>query len=317
MLEVMRSLAIEALEAEVGDKVSTAQFQALVDEVALKAYTSYVNDQLALKTDLTDHNVLVGRVTVAEGEIDSLEVVTQNAWDDLRFPASGLGVSETPAPWVQPTGAIDAYAISELVTHDNPNDSSNIWVYESTIDANTTEPGRDGLLDRWWTPISLASEYAGTGNAPQLDPELGTRVFENAKTQSVGGLAQMPHAWAEGTEIRPHVHWIQPAAGNVVWQLEYRVMPAVGGVFPGAWVSVSSETGVSTYPGSGDWVQITAFPAIDMTGFGLSSMVLFRLSRVGGDALDTLAADVHLLEFDIHHLVDRFGSVSEFSKDGT
>ena len=37
--------------------------------------------------------------------------------------------------------------------HDNPNDSGNLWVYESTIPANTTEPGRDGTFDRYWTPV--------------------------------------------------------------------------------------------------------------------------------------------------------------------
>ena len=28
-----------------------------------------------------------------------------------------------------------------------------IWIYESAIDANTTEPGRDGTFDRYWTPV--------------------------------------------------------------------------------------------------------------------------------------------------------------------
>lgn len=235
-------------------------------------------------------------------------------WDDLRFPASGLGVSETPPPWVQPVGAVDAYAIGELVTHDNPNDSSNIWVYESAIDANVYEPGRDGTLDRWWTPISLASTYAGSGNAPSRDPELGTLVFEDAKTQVVGGLAQMPHSWKEGSEIIPHVHWIQPATGNVVWQLEYRLMPAVGGAFPSTWTASSESALVSAYPGSGDWVQITRLPSIDMTGYEISAMILFRLTRLGSDASDTMTANAHLLEFDIHYQSDASGSSREFIK---
>lgn len=59
----------------------------------------------------------------------------------------------TPDPWVQPTGAHNAYSTGDRVVHDNPNDGSASWVYESAIDANTTEPGRDGTLDRYWTPI--------------------------------------------------------------------------------------------------------------------------------------------------------------------
>ena len=55
--------------------------------------------------------------------------------------------------WVMPTGAHDAYGIGDRRTHDNPNDGGAIWVYESTIVGNTTEPGRDGTFDRWWLPI--------------------------------------------------------------------------------------------------------------------------------------------------------------------
>ena len=55
--------------------------------------------------------------------------------------------------WTQPTGAHDAYAEGVRVTHDNPNDSGAIWIYESTYTGNTTEPGRDGTYDRYWTPI--------------------------------------------------------------------------------------------------------------------------------------------------------------------
>lgn len=62
--------------------------------------------------------------------------------------------SAAPEAWVQPTGAHDAYAIGDRVTHDNPNDASNIWIYESAIAANTTEPGRDSTFDRYWTPVS-------------------------------------------------------------------------------------------------------------------------------------------------------------------
>ena len=58
--------------------------------------------------------------------------------------------------WIMPTGAHDAYSIGDQRTHDNPNDGGSIWVYESTIDGNTTEPGRDGTFDRWWTPIQVA-----------------------------------------------------------------------------------------------------------------------------------------------------------------
>jgi hypothetical protein len=64
------------------------------------------------------------------------------------------------SPWVQPTGAQDAYAIGDFVTHDRPQDGGAIWVFKSAINANTTEPSRDGSFDRWWTPLSRLEDYA-------------------------------------------------------------------------------------------------------------------------------------------------------------
>jgi hypothetical protein len=69
-------------------------------------------------------------------------------YEEIQAPdASGY-----PA-WEQKAGAHDAYATGDRVTHDNPNDGGAIWVYESTYTGNTTEPGRDGTYDRYWTPI--------------------------------------------------------------------------------------------------------------------------------------------------------------------
>lgn len=154
----------------------------------------------------------------------------------------------------------------------------------------------------------------GPINAPTTNTDTGLLVFDNNATRVIAGLAQMPHSWIEGSTIEPHIHWVQPSSGNVLWQLEYRLMPAIGAAFPSEWVAVTSTDQRSTYPGSGDWVQITKFPSIVMTGFGISSMVLFKLSRLGGDALDTVANDIQLLEFDIHYQVDAPGSNFEFIK---
>lgn len=72
-----------------------------------------------------------------------------------RFRDTGQ-TGNTPDAWVQPTGGHDAYQTGDRVTHDNPNDSGAIWIYESKINANTTEPGRDGTFDRWWQPVQPA-----------------------------------------------------------------------------------------------------------------------------------------------------------------
>jgi len=181
---------------------------------------------------------------------------------------------------------------------------------------NTLTPGTR-IQSTTWDDLRFPASglnAPGPTAAPDTDSDTGLLLFDDGSTEVMSGVAQMPHAWAEGTEIRPHVHWIQSATGNVLWQLEYRLIQAYNGTFPAAWTTISNATAVGTYPGSGDYINITAFPAIDMSGFRISSMVIFKLSRVGGDASDTMTGDAALLEFDIHYQINAFGSRQEFIK---
>lgn len=76
----------------------------------------------------------------------------------LWTPAAPEGVLPE---WVQPTGAQDAYQAGVLVTHpDRANTmgtgADTVWVWRSTYDGNTTEPGQDGQFHRYWEPIEQA-----------------------------------------------------------------------------------------------------------------------------------------------------------------
>lgn len=83
------------------------------------------------------------------GQADRVPGTVPALWSRYRDPQAG------PQPWEQLTPP-DTYDTGDRVTHDNPNDSGNIWIYESAIDANTTEPGRDSTFDRYWTPVEPA-----------------------------------------------------------------------------------------------------------------------------------------------------------------
>jgi len=80
---------------------------------------------------------------------------TQTDWKPPTVPAlfTPVAAAGVVPGWVQPTGAQDAYAVGDQVTHDNPNDGGNVWLYKSKIAANTTEPGRDGTFDRYWQAV--------------------------------------------------------------------------------------------------------------------------------------------------------------------
>ena len=50
-----------------------------------------------------------------------------------------------------------------------------------------------------------------------------TYQFDNNTEEELFFAAQIPHAWKEGSNIYPHVHWYptNTDTGNVIWGLEY------------------------------------------------------------------------------------------------
>jgi len=66
--------------------------------------------------------------------------VTQSDWTPPATPALWEVITaEPPQPWVQPTGAHDAYPAGAQVTYGG-------FIWESTIDANVWEPGVYGWV---------------------------------------------------------------------------------------------------------------------------------------------------------------------------
>lgn len=184
-------------------------------------------------------------------------------------------------------------------------------------DITDVRVARRQVFDRRWDDLRFPAggvNPSGPENAPTVDSDTGLYTFADGLTRILAGLAQMPHAWLEESAVGPHAHWIQTAPGDVLWRLETRVFGAVDADFPEEWTTVYGSATTHAYPGSGSRVMITEFPAPVMTGMKISSMILFRLSRMGADVLDTHAASVRLLEFDIHYQLDSTGSEREFIK---
>lgn len=155
----------------------------------------------------------------------------------------------------------------------------------------------------------------GPVSPPAVDSIIGGLLFDPAATEVVSIIAQMPHAWKVGSELRPHVHWQKTtsAVGNVYWQLEYR-WASIGQAMDGAWTTIFVTTPSVSDQNTADVHAISRLPSIDATGRGLSDMLVMRLSRVGGNGADTYGADARLLEFDIHYQIDGFGSLQEYLK---
>lgn len=134
---------------------------------------------------------------------------------------------------------------------------------------------------------------------------------------------QMPHSWKAGTNIFPHIHWTPITVGetgkNVVyWELEY-VWANNGETFPSSTIVISGTTIVPEL--SGNLVahrhyitKLGPDTGMDASGKTISSMIICRIARRGGNALDTYDGNAGAMEFDFHYQLDTFGSRSEYEK---
>lgn len=137
----------------------------------------------------------------------------------------------------------------------------------------------------------------------------GTFLFSGSQDQMISGIAQLPHAWAKGTAIRPHIHWSKPTGSSsaVTWELFIRQIGNPGDV-AGAWSDAIAGTIVAGDQTVNDNHILSAFGDVAMTDYIESCCLAWRLYRRGADA-ETNA--VRLIEFDIHYQIDQLGTVSE------
>ena len=68
---------------------------------------------------------------------------------------------------------------------------------------------KEGVGPRWDDLKFPATAINPPGQAsdPDVEATSGLLLFAAAGTELVYALAQMPHHWEEGSDIKPHVHW--------------------------------------------------------------------------------------------------------------
>lgn len=168
---------------------------------------------------------------------------------------------------------------------------------------------------------ALVSAKAG-GSAPTWakladDGSGSTGVYAwqfptNAETELHFSM-QLHHSWMEGTEIRPHVHWIQPdatAGKGVRWGLEYYVSSP-------AQQAPANTTIIGATGNTGSEIRhhhITGFDPIDLTGCTVSTVIICRVFRDHDHADDDYAQAVQPLYVDGHILKNSVGSQREYYK---
>jgi len=149
--------------------------------------------------------------------------------------------------------------------------------------------------------------------------------FENAKDQNVYFNVQMPHAWLQGSDFKPHVHWTTkanaPLTTTVTWVLEYQWVNigenynSTTNSTTSGYVPLSVQGGINS-DNSLDVFEhaITPIGTISGTGKTFSSILVCRLYRSGSDANDTYTGNAGLLSVDFHYQIDSFGTSNEYQK---
>lgn len=151
----------------------------------------------------------------------------------------------------------------------------------------------------------------GVTDKPDFDyTNVGLLFPQNDNTEKTYAIAQLPHAWKEGTIIHPHIHYIQDEAEIPVFKLDYRIYNNGDTVPDFTTLSTANGNGPVFSYTSGTILQIMGFPAIDMSGIRISAImdiIVYRDDNV-------VTGDVLGKEFDIHYQIDSNGSRHEYIK---
>lgn len=174
--------------------------------------------------------------------------------------------------------------------------------------------------DTFWDDLRFPSSGfnpAGSTAPPAVNTSTGLLDFSGTADNVIGGVAQMPHAWKEGTNIHPHIHLRFPtsASANTRWQLQYDIANPfadfsenAGTYTPLTAVTVANPQNVKRH-------VLASLGVIPMTGYTLSACILWKLTRLAAsDGADTDTNAVTLIEFDLHYQIDTPGSDNEYVK---
>lgn len=169
--------------------------------------------------------------------------------------------------------------------------------------------------------VPLETTKVGASQPPDygtFQGDLKAYLFDPARDEDVLFSVQMPHGWQWGSAIKPHVHLGFPAApvnGKTIRiVLQYSVQSPNGGAFPVQQQCLGTytiDTGKASDVQYGH-VLLALSPDITMTGHTASAMILCRLFRDVSE--DDYAADVAILEFDLHYQIDSLGTVAEATR---
>ena len=166
----------------------------------------------------------------------------------------------------------------------------------------------DGVWDDRTFPATQTPRFFA--DKPDFDTtNVGYLFPQNDESEVLYITDQMYHRYKQGSNLRPHVHFIQTSASIPIFELQHRWYNN-GEIVPAFATIQTTGVGVLPYT-SGSMLQITPFPEIDGTGKEMSSFFDFKIYRQTGDGI---SGDVLYKGFDFHFKSNGLGSVQEYVK---
>jgi hypothetical protein len=211
--------------------------------------------------------------------------------------------AEGAASWTLYSSGDDGLLGSKEVDETDLSNGSFPW-YDSTT-------GKFEYGVRWEDlRFPFTQSKLGSSLKPDFDQtNVGLLFPESVSTEVAYMNAQMQHSYKIGSDIYPHIHWVQVSSDFPTWKMDYRWYE-VGGDPTVAFTTVQVTTGIITYT-SGSIHQISSFPAITGSAISLvSSMLDIKIYRDDGN----VTGDVLGKEFDIHYQIDTIGSETAAAK---
>lgn len=182
-----------------------------------------------------------------------------------------------------------------------------------TISINST----DGILlsgtATAWDDITvpLVQTKQGSTDKPLWVADSGAFKFIADSTEILSGSVEMPHGWKTGSNIHPHIHYIQTSAGDTgYFSLKWKWHSLGNGGMDGAWHYTTLSSMELTYT-SGNMQQLLEGAPMDATGKGLSSIIVYELKRKNNGGGLT---NMHVFNLGFHYEIDSFGSRQEIIK---
>lgn len=157
----------------------------------------------------------------------------------------------------------------------------------------------------------------GAASDPAKSTTTGLLEFSGTQDNILAGVAQMPHAWAEQTTVKPHFHARFPtsAAANSRWKFEFDKATPNGDFANDSGVYTTLATVTAANPQNVRRHALVPFGDLTMVGMLISTNILWKLTRLAAsDAADNDTSVIELLDLDFHILLDASGSRLETLK---